>query len=550
MNRQTIFPGFALALILLTAACSKDDDGTTAIVETSATTDVLMPTAGEKATFTFETSGNWTASTTADWLSISPTKGNKGSNMLTATTKAINRTGAERTAIVTVSVGTLNKTFNVRQSGEYAMFDQKTYHIGAEGGELAMTFKSNITNTKKLLVAYQERDWLSFKTGDETRREWSGEMTAINVEPNTGREQRTAAFALALERESGSWVELDTAMLVQAGLSSSYTSTDYSEDGKVSILQTHTTGNGIPMVIMGDGFTDRDLKDSTYHTVMTKAMENIFSEEPARSLRNYFDVYMINAVSENDVVGEDYKTVFSCVPDYLSTNIDADEATITRYAEKINRADSLNMLAVVILNTNVRNGVTYLYNRKGRPSQFAIALCSICESLESEEFRLVLVHEAIGHGLAKLADEYGYDYKGEADEEARKTVNKAHEDLWMTNVDTTDDVTKVQWWRFVGDSLFSNENIGAYEGGYTYAQGIWKPTQQSMMNQNDSPFNAPSRKAIYDRIRSLGMNAKTSTLDEFATFDAQHKPERWEYTTRAAGSRQQRVPTPPRIINK
>jgi hypothetical protein len=46
------------------------------------------------------------------------------------------------------------------------------------------------------------------------------------------------------------------------------------------------------------------------------------------------------------------------------------------------------------------------------------------------------------------------------------------------------------------------------------------------------------------------MNAKTSTHDEFAAFDALHKPEQWEYKTRAAGSRQQRVPTPPRIINK
>lgn len=41
-------------------------------------------------------------------------------------------------------------------------------------------------------------------------------------------------------------------------------------------------------------------------------MENLFTEEPVRSLREYFDVFMINAVSENNDFGVGYKTAFSC----------------------------------------------------------------------------------------------------------------------------------------------------------------------------------------------------------------------------------------------
>lgn len=49
---------------------------------------------------------------------------------------------------------------------------------------------------------------------------------------------------------------------------------------------------------MGDGFVDQELADGTYRRVMEKAMENLFTEEPVKSLREYFDVFMINAVSE------------------------------------------------------------------------------------------------------------------------------------------------------------------------------------------------------------------------------------------------------------
>ena len=44
--------------------------------------------------------------------------------------------------------------------------------------------------------------------------------------------------------------------------------------------------------------------------------------------------------------------------------------------------------------------------------EFAIAYCPIIENLESDYFRQVLVHEAIGHGLGKLEDEYAYSDKG------------------------------------------------------------------------------------------------------------------------------------------
>jgi hypothetical protein len=551
MQANRIYVTLCGVITLLTAGCTTDDDAEGIVLKTSATTtEKLLPTANQKKDITFETTASWTASTTAPWLTVSPGRGSKGSNTITATTTAINRTKVDRQAQVVIKSGSNTKNITIIQSGDYALFDSKVHTVPAEGGSVAMTFRSNITDTERLVVAYQQLDWLSFAGGGETRREWNGTLTTINVAPNTSRQQRGAAFALALRKDDGSLAELDTATVIQAGQSTGYTSTDFSHDGEVTVLQQHTVGHGIPVVLMGDGFADRDISDSTYHRTMAKAMENLFSEEPVRSLRDYFDVYQVTAVSVNDAVGSDYNTVFSSVPDYTSTHIDADAARVTQYAEKTNRPDSLNMLVVVILNSNVHNGVTYLYSRGNRPSQFAIAFCPICDDLDSELFRQVLVHEAIGHGLAKLADEYGYEKSGTADDEAKRQVDDGHSNSWYLNVDTSADSTRVAWWQFIDNASFANELIGTYEGGFTYTKGIWKPTVNSMMNQNDCPFNAPSRKAIYDRIRLLGENAKASTMGQFADFDALHKPQTWQYpNTRSAGI-PKRIPAPPVIICK
>ena len=114
------------------------------------------------------------------------------------------------------------------------------------------------------------------------------------------------------------------------------------------------------------------------------------------------------------------------------------------------------------------------------------------------------------------------------------TIKELHKSDWMKNIDTTGESAKVVWWPIIADERFSEEKIGTYEGAYTDTQGVWRPTENSMMNANDCPFNAPSRKVIYDKIRYLGENAPASSFEEFVVFDTAHKPEQWDYTTRAS----------------
>jgi hypothetical protein len=547
MRAVVVRPFVCLTFALLFAACS--DDPANSISLTSGGVIELFPVTNQKKNLEFEASDSWTASCPAAWLSFTPKSGGTGAQSITLTTTSTNRTKATRSAQLTITAGSARKNVTVVQSGKYAVFDQKEYIVEAAGGSITLGFTSNcVSGTDNLQIGYNPLDWIGWANGSAvTRADRIGRTPEIFVQPNTSGEGRRTAFCLLLSNGEGGWMNMDTTFVYQRGVTKDYESTDYTADGEVHVLQQSTKGVGIPIVLMGDGFADKDIADSTYHRVMTKALANLFSEEPAKSLREFFDVYSVVAVSKHGAVGSNYTTTFSCVPRISDTSIDCDEQQVETYARKVSSIDYESMLTVVIANTDSHHGVTYLYyDRYGKPRQHAISLCPVIDSLESETFRQVLVHEAIGHGFAKLGDEYGYEHNTAIGQREANNLKVLHTYNWMLNVDTADQPASVIWSPFVGDERFANENIGVYEGGYTYMTGVYRPTEESMMRSNQSPFNAPSRKAIYDRVMRMGVGRTGISLDEFAAFDIEHKPAQWSYSaTRGLSPWQSRHFAPP-----
>lgn len=518
----------------------------------------LSAVVGQSRQLTFQATADWTASCPADWVTLSPAKGSAGSATVSVTSAATNRTRTMRSSTLTITAGSSRKTVTVVQSGKFAVFKQKEYTVGPEGGMLALTFTTNLDDGDNLQIMYAQQAWIHWLDGARrlTRTEWEGTTRTLVVEPNTGSTGRVTPFVLAMPSDDGGdWVGLDTAYVYQQAVSSGYQSADFSADGKVTLLQKATRGRGISVVLMGDGFTDRDIADSTYHRVMAQAVENLFSEEPVRSLRDYFNVYMVAAVSADSGVGKERVTAMSMVPSNITSDIDFEEANVNKYVMKVEGIELDRTLAVVVVNSTARNGVTGLLvnQQTGKPRQYSVAACCMIDSLQSETFRQVLTHEAIGHGLAKLADEYGYESNGAPSASDQRMLKLYHQYRWLTNVDTADSEADVLWSPFIGDSRFANEQIGLYEGAYTYAMGVYRPTSESMMRHNESPFNAPSRKAIYDKVMELGEGRSVSTVDEFAAFDAEHKPVRWDYSTPATRSLapwQRWRPAPPKFLRR
>ena len=81
------------------------------------------------------------------------------------------------------------------------------------------------------------------------------------------------------------------------------------------------------------------------------------------------------------------------------------------------------------------------------------------------------------------------------------------------------------WSRFVGDDAFASEKIGAYAGGDTFWSGVWRPTEQSVMNDSNNygSFNAPSRSQIWTRVMKLSEGESwTYDYNAFKAWDKAH----------------------------
>ena len=307
-----------------------------------------------------------------------------------------------------------------------------------------------------------------------------------------------------------------------------YTSTDYSKNGEVKKLQSATKGPGINLVFMGDAFTDRLIADGTYDRVMNEGMEEFFEVEPYKSFREYFNVYSITLVSENEVYVNGSKTALSCEfggGSYISGDIFRARGYVVGAlsAEYVD-----NATVCVILNSDRYAGTCYSFEPENKDDiisgGFSIGFVPYTKgSSGTANFGNVLRHEIGGHGFSKLADEYYYD--GEPESEYVTNI-KNQQDIfgWWKNVDFTQDSSSVRWTKFLYDERYQYDGLGVFEGGLTYAKGVWRPTYNSIMNDNTGVYNAPSREAIYYRIHKLAYGADWQyDYEKFVEYDVRNR---------------------------
>ena len=301
-----------------------------------------------------------------------------------------------------------------------------------------------------------------------------------------------------------------------------YISTDYSTDGKVTTMQTATKGNGIDIVLMGDAYSDRQIADGTYENDMKNLYNNLFTEEPYKSFIDHFNVYYVNAVSATE--GYDYdNTAISGYFDEM-TLVGGNDNAVFKYAQKAIGNERIDeALLIVAMNSDTYAGTCYMYYpEKNTGYGNGVSVSYFTKGSNTETFAQLLHHEACGHGFAKLADEYAYEYMGAAPIHYADNIQMEQRSLgWWKNIDFTSNSSKIRWSHFIKDARYTNEKLGAYEGGATYLYGVWRPTEHSIMRYNTGDFNAPSREAIYYRIHKLAYGDNWEyNYEKFVEWDA------------------------------
>ena len=310
-----------------------------------------------------------------------------------------------------------------------------------------------------------------------------------------------------------------------------YESKSYSQDGKVTKFQTASVGKGIDLVITGDAFSDRQITDGTFKKAATQAVADLFSTEPYKSMKNRFNVYFVNAVSKHEEYFNGCSTAFEGAFGNGSA-VGGNNAKVLEYARKAVGISRMDNVAVLVLMNSYREGGTCYMMEPENKSIYAggasvswVPYKDVSVNGGVSSLFSTIVHELGGHGIAKLDDEYAYRDQGRISQGRISYIEEVQRLNWYMNVSVTSDPSKVPWSQFIGDSAYASENIGVYEGGDTFWFGVWRPTEQSIMNNNHSHFNfnAPSRSQIYTRIMKLS-DGETWKYDynAFKTWDKAH----------------------------
>ena len=103
-----------IALSSLAVSCKDNDDAYNAPSFTIENTLINEPKEGQEVQVKFSTNRDWTVTSNADWVSVSPTSGKPGE---TFSIKALPNAGGERTATLLVKYGTKEVSLTVKQAG-------------------------------------------------------------------------------------------------------------------------------------------------------------------------------------------------------------------------------------------------------------------------------------------------------------------------------------------------------------------------------------------------------------------------------------------------
>ncbi len=496
-KERIVFYLLLLVYIPFLSNCSDSEDDIIPHIELSDTDFFYKSIETDTRKFTLEANVDWKL-TISDkentsgqkWLSASHNSGQAGAQEIRLYVSGTNNSTKARTATVEIIGAEITKIITVKQNGKATIDLEKNEYIikELESAEIKFSIDDNWTITPSSV------SWGVFS-------QTSGNA-GNHIITFTPKDKNNSINDVILE-----------GFIISDGISKAFTIThkaglELYKDKDVVQLQTATKGIGVDLIFMGDGFTKKDLVKGSgkYETAIKQAIEHFFSIEPYTSYRDYFNAYMVVAESAEEGVKNEFGdvnnkfsstygsgTAISCNNNLCREYV----ALVTEYKgeESTNYG---NLTAIMILNSSKYAG-TCTYWSDG----FSIAKCPMSTRPSPYDYRGLVNHEAGGHGFGMLADEYvnsANKYSHIPPESINDGLNKRS---WGRhfNIDFTSNLAEIQWSDFINHPKYPMVN--AFEGGFYYGYGVWRPEEGSCMINNIHYYNAPSRYAIVKRIMKI-----------------------------------------------
>lgn len=301
---------------------------------------------------------------------------------------------------------------------------------------------------------------------------------------------------------------------------------DYA-DGQVVPIQSASTGPGIDIVYIGDGYDAKDIAKGTFLTNVQTGNTSFFDLEPYKTYSDYFNVYAVVSQSDDSGIGTVNTIIDTKFGSSFSQNRILPPAAeeCFAWAKKANASlDLTKSLTIMLMNTSTYEGVTLMYGDGS-----ALACCPVSTNAYPYDFRGIVQHEAGGHGFGKLGDEYIYHNAfiqtcdcdccehPSGDNDAKTTYGRMKSKGWFKNLSMTSDNTVVPWAHLIYNPKYS-DYVDMFEGGYMHTRGVYRSEATSCMNNNIPYYSAISRQAIVERIKYCA--GESFSLEEFYAKDS------------------------------
>lgn len=301
------------------------------------------------------------------------------------------------------------------------------------------------------------------------------------------------------------------------------------EDGEHWLYMTGSVNRPVNLYVTGDGFIDEDYeKGGVFDSYLREGIDKLFSIEPYRSYKEYFNVYAIAAYSEErgmTINGKQTRnTKFSVTKEDegASTAISCDSDAVFGWIKTIPNVDDLELTKSSILlisNEDIYAGTCFMY--QGGESIGIVPVSTLTSEGLYTDYCSILMHEFGGHGIGRFADEY-VNYEGQkipdTGEWSVETVNAFQSYGAFMNISVSE--SEMPWSDLVG--LSGYERITNPEGGCYYAFGVWRSERTSCMIDNMNYYSAAQRLAIVRRIMSV--SEEEFSLEQFLEKDIQKEP--------------------------
>ena len=273
---------------------------------------------------------------------------------------------------------------------------------------------------------------------------------------------------------------------------------------------------------MGDGWDAQAIADGSYLTLVKEQMEHFFGIEPYTTYRDYFNVYVAFALSQETGINtlNTYRdTRFNLIyggggcnniKPHLSVERDDVVGYISKYTP-IPESKLPQSQIILVPNSKDYGGCTYVYDDGS-----SIAICSPSDSPYPSDTRGIIQHEAGGHGFGKLGDEMILKNLF-VDSKIKSDIIENHWRGWYKNISLSGKMGEVPWSHFIYDPEYSDD-VDIFEGAMGYTRGVFRSEQNSCMNYGIPYYNAISRQEIMRRI--LDYSGEGFTMEKFYATDS------------------------------